>query len=255
MKFEILNVEHGFAAYAIAADNSLLLFDCGYSSTCRPSEYLWKQGIKIIRQLFVTNYDEDHIADLPMLRQYFKIESISRNRSVNSAQLRNMKTHPISDAMQVLCKMIDDYTVDVPSGQFQSEGIKVQTFYNVYPSFEDTNNLSLLIFLHIGGVCFALPGDLEQLGWIELLKKPYVCELLREVNVFVASHHGRESGYCREVFDYCSPQFIIMSDGPVQYNTQEMAGIYGQHATGGRFGNQTRKVLTTRNDGNIYWKW
>ena len=34
MKFEILNVEHGFAAYAIARDNSVLLFDCGYSSTC-----------------------------------------------------------------------------------------------------------------------------------------------------------------------------------------------------------------------------
>lgn len=26
MKFEILNVKHGFAAYAIATDNSVLLF-------------------------------------------------------------------------------------------------------------------------------------------------------------------------------------------------------------------------------------
>lgn len=69
MKFEILNVEHGFAAYAIAEDNSVLLFDCGYSLTCCPSEYLWREGIRVIRRLFVTNYDEDHIADLPMLRQ------------------------------------------------------------------------------------------------------------------------------------------------------------------------------------------
>ena len=30
MKFEILNVQHGFAAYAIAQDGSVLLFDCGH---------------------------------------------------------------------------------------------------------------------------------------------------------------------------------------------------------------------------------
>ena len=102
MKFEILNVEHGFAAYAIARDNSVLLFDCGYSSTCRPSEYLWAQGIRVIRRFFVTNYDEDHIADLPTLWKYFRIETITRNSTVNSAQLRDLKTHPISEAMHIL---------------------------------------------------------------------------------------------------------------------------------------------------------
>ncbi len=255
MKFEILNVEHGFAAYAIAEDNSVLLFDCGYSSTCCPSEHLWRQGIRVIRQLFVTNYDEDHIADLPVLRRCFEIETITRNRSVNSDQLRNMKTYPISNAMQVLLEMIDNYTGEVLIGQFQSTGIQVQTFYNAYPLFEDTNNLSLLVFLNIGGVSFLLPGDLERAGWLELLKNSDVCRLLRGVDVFVASHHGRESGYCREVFDYCVPQFVIMSDGPVQYDTQEMAGVYGQHAIGGLFGNQKRKVLTTRKDGSLCWRW
>ena len=80
MKFEILNVEHGFAAYAIAEDGSVLLFDCGYSATCQPSQYLWTQGIRVIRQLFVTNYDEDHIADLPMLLQWFEIEINSQHQ-------------------------------------------------------------------------------------------------------------------------------------------------------------------------------
>ena len=56
MRFEILNVEHGFAAYAIAKDRSVFLFDCGHSATCKPSGYLWAQGIRVIRRLFVTNY-------------------------------------------------------------------------------------------------------------------------------------------------------------------------------------------------------
>ena len=172
MKFEILNVEHGFAAYAIAEDGSVFLFDCGYSSTCQPSQYLWTQGIRVIRWLFVTNYDEDHIADLPMLQQYFKIEILTRNSSINSTQLRNLKTPPISPAMDKLLEMIDNYTGVVSNDQLEPPGIRVQTFHNNYPSFTDTNNLSLLIFLDIGNLSFGLPGDLEQPGWIELLKNP-----------------------------------------------------------------------------------
>ena len=116
MKFEILNVEHGFAAYAVAEDGSVFLFDCGYSSTCRPSEYLWAQGIRVIRRLFVTNYDEDHIADLTMLRQYLNIEILTRNASIDSFQLRKLKISPISPAMNKLLEMIDNYTGVVSNG-------------------------------------------------------------------------------------------------------------------------------------------
>lgn len=255
MKFEILDVEHGFCAYAIAEDNSVLLFDCGHSTTCRPSTYLLAQGKRTIHRLFVTNYDEDHIADLPMLSESFKINILTRNPSLNSSQLRNLKTPPLSLAMNTLLDMIDNFSGVVSTAQLDLPGIQVQSFWNSYPIFTDTNNLSLLNFLHIGGICFALTGDLERAGWIELLKNSQVCELLRCVNVFVASHHGRESGYCREVFDYCTPQIVIMSDGPVQYDTQEMAGVYGQHAIGRFLNGQKRKVLTTRKDGRIFWEW
>ena len=254
MKFEILNVEHGFAAYAIAQDGSVLLFDCGHSPTFRPSEYLWRQGIRVIRRLFVTNYDEDHIADLPMLRQRFGIEILTRNPSVNSTQLRDMKEPPISPAMNELLEMIDSFTGDVSREQLEPPGIQVQTFWNRYPSFEDTNNLSLLTFMDIGGISFAVTGDLELQGWLQLLQNSYVRESLRRVNIFIASHHGRESGYCREVFNHCSPRLVIMSDGPVQYDTQEMANVYRQHASGGLFNGRTRYVLTTRNDGSLLWQ-
>lgn len=253
MKFEILNVEHGFCAYAIAEDGSVLLFDCGYSKDCYPTSYLREQNIHVIRRFFITNYDEDHIANLIQLRQFFNIETITRNASVTSSILRKLKGPSISDSMRELIEMIDIYNGQVALGQYQSQGIQVQVFYNQYPLFEDTNNLSLLIFLNIGGVCFALTGDLERAGWIELLKNSQVCELLKRVNIFVASHHGRENGYCSEVFNYCCPKYVIISDGPVEYDTQEMAGIYGQHATGGLFNGQERKVLTTRKDGNFVW--
>lgn len=258
MKFEILNVQHGFTAYAIAQDGRVILFDCGRSPTFWPSYYLWAKGIRAIHWFFVTNYDEDHIADLPMLRQWFPIAAVTRNLSVNSNDLFNMKAPEISPAMYKLLVMMNYYTRLVASDQIAPPGIRIQAFCNSYPLFTDTNNLSLLIFMDIGGVCFALTGDLERKGWLQLLQNPYVCESLKRVNIFVASHHGRESGYCHEVFSYCSPSLIVISDGAIKYDTQKMANVYGRHATGGwvnRHGNyEWRKVLTTRNHGNISWQ-
>jgi hypothetical protein len=55
-------------------------------------------------------------------------------------------------------------------------------------------------------------SDIEREGWLEMLKLPSFQQCLREVNVFVASHHGRENGYCEEVFQYCTPDIVVISD-------------------------------------------
>ena len=161
-------------------------------------------------------------------------------------------------------------TLDIPSSlyersftgavgpqQLEPGGLQVWLFHNDYPMFSDTNNLSLLTFLDVGGVSFVLGGDLERAGWLALLQKPQVQGLLKRVHVFVASHHERESGYCPEVFDYCKLRLIVMSDGPIQHDTQLMAGTYARHALGELFstpsGQVTRKVVSTRKDGNIFW--
>ena len=257
MRFEILDVEHGFCAYAIGSDGGVLLFDCGHGSVNRPSTYLPDRGITSIRRFFVTNYDEDHISDLLAVRRNLHIEVLTRNASMTSGQIRSLKTPPISPAMSELLAMIESFTGGVTPEQLEPAGLRVWFFCNDYPTFTDTNNLSLLTFLDVGAVSFVLGGDLERAGWLALLQKPRVQELLQRADVFVASHHGRESGYCPEVFDYCKPRAVVMSDGPIQHDTQRMAGAYARHALGTSFttpsGQETRKVVTTRKDGNIYW--
>ena len=235
----------------------MLLFDCGHGSVNRPSTYLPARGISNIRRFFVTNHDEDHISDLLAVRRSLYVEVLTRNSSMTSGDIRSLKNPPISPAMNELLGMIDSFTGDVSPQQLEPAGLQVWCFYNDYPMFTDTNNLSLLTFLDVGRVSFVLGGDLEQAGWFALLQNPHVRCLLKRVDVFVASHHGRESGYCPEVFDYCKPRLIVMSDGPIQHDTQLMAGTYAQHALGEIFstpsGQETRKVVTTRKDGNIYW--
>ena len=257
MRFEILNVDHGFCAYAQGSDGRVLLFDCGHSDSIQPSQYLPTRGINVVQRFFVMNYDEDHISDLLAVRCNLDIRILTRNLSLTSSQIRSLKTPPISPSMNELLGMVDTFTAGINAWDLEPAGLQVRLFHNNYPIFTDTNNLSLLVFLDVGSVSFALAGDLERAGWLELLKYPGVRTLLGRVNVFVASHHGRENGYCREVFDYCSPSLIVMSDGPIQYDTQKMATTYGQHASGEYFVSggtrEFRKVVTTRKDGNIFW--
>ena len=76
---------------------------------------------------------------------------------------------------------------------------------------------------------------------------------LRRTKIFVASHHGRRSGYCKEVFDHCTPSCVIFSDSDKVHATQDTTSLYQSHATGVSFNGKTRYVLTTRNVGTFWF--
>ena len=109
-------------------------------------------------------------------------------------------------------------------------------------------------FVDFDGLGILIPGDLDCVGWQALLELESFRATLQRTSLLVASHHGREGGYCEDVFEYCKPDVIIISDGSVQYDSQK--DIYRQHATGlpwnvGHADQTTRYVLTTRCDGHL----
>lgn len=96
------------------------------------------------------------------------------------------------------------------------------------------------------------PGDVEAAGWKNLFKDTEFCRALNAVDFFVASHHGRHSGFTSDLFTGGAPRpsLFLISDKPV-YETNPPD--YGPYAKGVWFGEVgTRHVLTTRRDGNIY---
>lgn len=252
MEINIFDVAHGFCTYVVADNRNCMLIDCGYNDQTgfRPSNYLTTRGCTGIEKFIVTNYDEDHLSDLPNLRRHLPIQVLHCNRSINTGQLARLKRSagPIQAGIASLLDMMDEYVHPVVSPP-EFPGIELTFFSNGYPDFEDTNNLSLVTFLDYRDVHIVFPGDLEQAGWLALLRQLSFRERLRKVNFFVASHHGRQSGYCPDVFDYCRPELVIISDEPIIYETQ--ITDYRQHATGIPWEDHRRYVLTTRTDGMI----
>jgi len=253
MTVTIFDVGQGFCAYLIADNSNVILFDCGQNADTgfKPSEYLPAHGCNAIEEFIMTNFDQDHISDLPGLLDNVHIQVFRRNRSITPEQLSALKLEsgPLTGAMQSAIGLHRRYVEPVASPP--SFGIlQLESHCNTYQVFSDTNNLSLVTFLDYDGLGIIIPGDLEKDGWLALLKNQSFCDKLSNVGIFVASHHGRENGYCPEVFQYCKPQVVIISDKEIMHDTQK--SLYGQHASGVPWkGGATRYVLTTRADGNI----
>lgn len=257
MELEIFDVEHGACALLTCDDSRRIMIDCGHNATTgwRPGTHLRRNGIVRLEMLTITNFDEDHVSGLPDLLDNIDVRALYRNESVTPAILRTLKSEDgMGAGIDRLVDMMPVYTV-YPNVQAPAfPGVQYDAFYLHYPQFDDENNLSLALRLTINGIVFLFTGDLENAGWKALLEgNPSFREAVRQTNVLVASHHGRIDGYEPEVFTKygCNPFWVVISDKGYVYESQETVNLYGQHAIGGSFRGEDRKVLTTRNDGNI----
>jgi beta-lactamase superfamily II metal-dependent hydrolase len=179
---------------------------------------------------------------------------LHRNPSVSPTIIKQLKSeNGMGDGIATLAYLAAKHYTAVPTLWPRLGALDYKEYWNQYPwDFDDENNLSLVLFLKYHNQSIIFPGDLEREGWLKLLENTDFRHDLAKVNIFVASHHGRFGGYCKEVFDYCQPEIIVFSDKSIDYETQMTASLYGQHARGiNFFDGKTRYVLTTRKNGKI----
>ncbi len=263
---QVFDVEHGQCALlTIPSGNGFkrLMIDCGHNAIAQfyPGDHLAKLGATFLDQLVITNYDEDHASGYPnLLSRGISIDWILRNPSVSPQTIRSLKSEdgmgPGIDALiQHLTSSFGPPVAGRSAPLF--DGVQIEYFWNQYPYFDDENNLSLVLHLTVHGYSFLFSGDMEKAGFDNILA---TCERFRTVvssiDVLIASHHGRKSGICPDMFDEwgCRPKLVVISDDYKQYETQETVNYYASKCSGiSNFRNSgnDRKVLTTRNDGEI----
>lgn len=264
---QVFDVEHGACALlTVPAPNGgwkRMLIDCGHNATTKwyPGEHLRSLGVTHLDQLAITNYDEDHLSGYPnLLQQGISVDWILRNPTVAPQTIRRLKSETgMGPGIDALISSLANFGPPVPGsdGPPIFQGVHREWFFNPYPYFQDENNLSLVLYLAINGFSFLFPGDMERAGFDYMLKTDTRFRaLVGGLDVLMASHHGRESGISPEMFEVCGcrPKLVVISDDYKQYNTQETANYYASKCAGiadFRYSGNTRKVLTTRNDGEI----
>jgi beta-lactamase superfamily II metal-dependent hydrolase len=250
MKVHVFDVEHGNCSLIEFPSGEYMMIDCGHNSSTdwRPSNWLSARGGELTN-LTITNFDEDHVSDLPSINKYCQIKSLSKNWNVDSNWIKREKAlNGMGPGISTLVNMIDYYTG--PSLQTNWGGSNIKRFCLSPKELSDVNSLSLVTFIHYNGIRIVFPGDMTSKGWSLLLEDNDFKTMLQNTNIFIASHHGRIDGYSIDVFKYCTPDIIIISDKSIKHGTQDVD--YSKHAKGIQW-NETdiRKVLTTRNDGKL----
>jgi beta-lactamase superfamily II metal-dependent hydrolase len=236
------------------------MIDSGCTPDWTPSECIIQElGRDRLDYLFITNADQDHMSDLQGLWDAgISVPVLYRNPSYSAEQIFDIKRESgrlTRDAERYVVSCADfNQPVIEPFDSYMG-GITAAVFWNPYPFFRKTNDLSLVVFIKFGTFSILFPGDLEEAGWRALLQRPDFLAELVNVDILVASHHGRRNGFCEDVFDYCFPSAVVISDKPIEHDTQDTTPDYRQvvrdpgvfvRTTGKR-----RHVLTTRRDGWI----
>jgi beta-lactamase superfamily II metal-dependent hydrolase len=250
MFLEIFDVEHGACALVTTSANRHILVDCGDNTTTgwEPGTALRRRGITEIERLISTNYDEDHASGFNNLLQNVLIRGLQRNGNVTASHVAFLKSEDgIGSGVRQLAGLFGPTSVD---------DVLITAFCNPYGQppygFDDENNLSLVTMLTCGVHRILFPGDIERAGWLRLLQDPFFVLMLKDVTIFVCSHHGRANGYCEEVLKLCpNIQCFIISDKKKGYQSQETLDWYRPYARGFDYNGQWRHILTTRRDGNM----
>jgi beta-lactamase superfamily II metal-dependent hydrolase len=273
MHVKIWDVEHGACAMVQHATptagngvqwGKLAMIDSGRTAEWTPGEYIRRElGRTTLDYLAITNADRDHMDGLRSLDEAgIHVAQLSRNPSYTGAQMREIKRRsgPLGPDAEWYVRACDQFSGPVLEPFDQSMGgITKRQFWNQYgPTFQDTNNLSLAQFISYGSFTILFPGDLEKAGWRALIHRDDFQQALSSVTVLVASHHGRENGFCEEVFRFMRTRAVVISDKPIEHETQQTVPDYRRviHGNGVLVSTTgaTRHVLTTRRDGWIHFK-
>lgn len=252
MEIHIFDVEHGSCDVVMSPSGRVLMIDCGHNGTTdwRPSAWIAARRLPIAN-LTITNFDEDHVSDLPNLRRVADITTLTVNWHLTPDWVRRAKqTTGVGPGIRAALEMMTAHQGGVGTVIDWGGEFEVARFFHPPTLFTDENSLSVVTFVHCQGVKIVFPGDLTRAAWLAFLRDASFRAWLATTNIFVASHHGRQDGYCAEVFRHCTPAVIIISDKSVMYDTQTVD--YSQHATGIRWNQtDTRHCLTSRRDGKL----
>lgn len=258
LDIEIFDVDHGFCAAVSTGDRHTVLIDSGYSSRngFNPAQQLLKEHCHALECLVLPAYTEEHLSGLADLLKQALGNGLPVNSLVANPSISPEQFHGLEVVKQRFGNALTTTATWHPECNKVSQTMKIHDisfsfFWNNYPVFQDAHNLSLVTFISYRDIHIIFPGDLETEGWRALLQCSEFRDRLRRINIFVASNHGQEAGYCPEVFDSCKPELIIISNECNQRISPDMLTQYQQHAKGSPEGVCDKKLLTTHDDGTI----
>jgi beta-lactamase superfamily II metal-dependent hydrolase len=259
------DVQHGSATYIKTPNGKHIVQDLGAGAfktglaTFSPLLFM-KDKMKVdqLDEVIITHPHADHIKDIWNF-DTFNPKVLYRPKHLTEAEIIAANRTEDRELVNKYIEISGKYDEAVPSSDSplnveNNGGANIQVFKSTGCTHSNINNHSIVTVISYAQSKVVLPGDNDEESWQELLGQSSFKQAIEGMDILIAPHHGVESGYCKDLFEYVRPKLVIISNG--RFTNGGSLERYSSVASGWNIqrrngGIEERKCLTTEKDGNV----
>lgn len=261
----VWDVQRGSAAYIKTPNGKNIVQDLGVGSlrtgvaTFSPLLFMKdKMNVDRLDEVIITHPHGDHIYDIRNFdilntQAFFRPEHLTESAIIDSNRAEDRAVVDRYIEINRRCSGPLSKS-DSPLQETNNGGANIQLFLSTRCDLCNINNHSVVAVISYATSKIVLPGDNEKESWHELLQQSSFRQAIDGTDIFVAAHHGTESGYYAALFEHIHPKLVIISNGRFTGNAciarySNVASGWNVHRRSGA--NVEKKCLTTALDGII----
>ena len=264
------DVQHGHSTYVKTPNNRHMVVDLGtgdYSGKnieFSPLRHLkYNYGIQRLDYVVITHPHLDHIDDI-LNFDLLNPKVFNRPRGLSNDEVMKGVQEKDREKFEKYCEINDRYNtaIDPDSENNTSKpdnwgGLIIQHFTPTSCDHCNFNNHSIVVVIECATTKIVIPGDNEKCSFDELMAKPQFMSAIKDADILLAPHHGRESGYNEGFVNQVKPKLTIVSDGrfcETSANARYASKSSGWTVHKKNGTTEERKCLTTNSDGEVFVK-
>lgn len=252
----VWNVQLGLAVHVKAPNGKYIVIDLGTGTyESGNSSPLLKRRYNNIAYMILTHPHLDHIDDI-LNFELNEPKILHRATSLSNSEVMEGVRYCDRAKFEKYCEINDRYNSPVaqenennPDNPYKYGGLTIETYSTSACNHSNFNNFSIITVFILSGVKVVVCGDNETESLDILMKRSDFKEAVKNADVLVAPHHGRESAYHSDFVSLVNPRITIISD--TNKSGASASDKYTRISRGWKVNGATRYCLTTRNDGNI----
>lgn len=267
-KVEIVfwDVQHGHSTYIKSPNGRHIIIDLGigkYTETNHefsPLRHLrYNYNVTSVDYLVITHPHLDHIDDI-LNFDLVSPKVLNRPRQLTNEEVMDGVRESDREKFEKYCEINNRYNTNIEGGTDDPDNpdnygaMKIITFNPLTCSHDNFNNHSIITIIEYSGIKVVIPGDNENCSYEKLMLKETFKDAIKNSDILLAPHHGRESGYNNDFVNLVNPRLTIVSDG--RFCDTSANGRYSQKSRGwtvhrSNGTSSERKCLTTNSDGAV----
>jgi competence protein ComEC len=260
------DVDHGNAAYLRTPNGRHIVIDLGTGSLgtseeFSPMDHLRTQyNISQLDYIIITHPHVDHIDDIFQFdgmspKVFLRPKHLDKKPILEKASEKDKpKIEKYFEISERYNQPITETSPNAPKNPDNWGGLRIRSFTPSSCGQSNVNNHSVVAVFSFEGIKVLVSGDNEPPSWNELKKMAGFEDETKDVDILLAPHHGRDSGFDSDTMKHFNPRLTIVSDGA--YCDTSATDRYKPISRGWTVykqngGSETRYCVTTRKDGVV----